>query len=263
MADFFDGKAFLVTGASSGIGEAVARRLVERGARVAAMARTEPKLRELAAVLGERCLAAPGDVTREEDCARAVAETIRACGRLDGIVHSAGVSMRALARETKVQVYRDLMEVNFFSMLFLFRAAVEPLVKTKGHLVAISSMMGLYSTQKRSGYAAAKHALQGFMDSVRLELHGDGVHVMTVSPGFVKTNISLHALSADGTPHGQVDPAIERGLDPRVVADAILRGMERRARDVFPAGGKEKLGLFLSKWAPKRLDRFLLGTSVT
>lgn len=263
MGDYFSDKAFLVTGASSGIGREVAGRLAARGARVAAMARSRAPLEELAAQGGGRVRAVPGDVTRADDCRGAVEAARAAWGRLDGLVHCAGVSQRALARDTREQVVRDLMEVNFFSLVHLFHHAVDDLVAARGHLVAVSSMMGLYATQLRSGYAASKHALQGFLDSVRLELAPQGVHVMVVSPGFVKTAISLHALTADGTPHGRTDAAIAGGLEPRVVADAMLAGMQRRRRDLFPAGAKERFGLFLSRWAPGLLDRVLLRSHVT
>ncbi|MBI5368383.1 MAG: SDR family oxidoreductase [Planctomycetes bacterium] len=265
MTSYVAGKRFLVTGASSGIGRAVAARLAGAGAQVAVMARTRAKLEELAAATkaATPLLVLPGDVTRAEDCAAAVRKTVEALGRLDGLIHVAGVSMRAAARDTATQVFRDVMEVNFFSMIHLFQPAAEHLVNSRGHLVAVSSMMGRYATQLRSGYAASKHALQGFLDSVRLELAPAGVHVMVVSPGFVKTDISLNALAGDGSRHGVMDGAIAGGLPPEAVADAILEGLERRRRDLYPAGAKEKLGLFLSKWSPARLDRLLLRSNVT
>lgn len=203
-----------------------------------------------------------GDVTREEDCKAAIDLAVSNIGKLDGIIHSAGVSMRAMAAETDIQVYRDIMEVNFFSMLYFFKHGQEHVIKTKGHIAAVSSMMGRYSTQERSGYNASKHALQGYMDSVRLEIMEKGVHVMVISPGFVQTDVSLNALAADGSPYGKMDAALAGGLSPEQTAEIILDGIEDRKRDVFPAGLKERLGLFLSKWAPSTLDRILLKSQV-
>ena len=155
------------------------------------------------------------------------------------------------------------MEVNFYSMVYFYKYAHKHLVASKGHLVGVSSMMGLYSTQLRSGYAASKHALQGFLDSVRLEVADEGVHVMTCSPGFVKTNISVNALDAGGKSTGQMDDAIAAGLDPAEVAESILNGIKHRKRDVYPAGLKEKTALLLSRLSPGMLDQVLLRTKVT
>ncbi len=262
MENYFKDKSFIVTGASSGIGRALSILLAQEGANVAIMARTESKLEQLKAGLGKDLLIVPGDVTSQEDCKNVVQATIDSYGKLDGLIHNAGVSMRATAAETRVQTYRKLMEVNFFSMVFLFQEALAQIEKTKGHIVAVSSMMGRYSTQERSGYNASKHALQGFMNSVRLEIMDKGIHVMVASPGFVKTSGSLNALTADGTPYGKMDSAISGGLDPKKAAQIILSGIEHRKRDVFPGGPKEKLGLFLSKWAPSMLDKTLVKSKI-
>lgn len=260
---YFGNKVFLLTGASSGIGAALAEKLLSSGARVVLMARSADRLQKLAESYPDKALAVPGDVARAEDCQKAVAEAVTSFGGLDGLIHNAGVTMRAKAMDTEFAVYQRLIEINYYSMVYLFQAAVEPLQQSRGHLVAVSSMMGKYATQFRSGYAASKHALQGFLDSVRLELADSGVHVMVVNPGFVKTNISVNALSGDGSAYGQMDEATEKGLLPEDVADQVLSGMERRKRDLYPAGAKEKLGFRLSRWAPRFLDRILLKQSVT
>lgn len=262
MGDFFKDKSFIVTGASSGIGRCVAAMLAGRGAKVVSMARTLEKLEELKKQEGPNIILLQGDVTREVDCKAAIDLAVSTTGKLDGIVHNAGVTMRALAEETDIQVYRDIMEVNFFSMLYFFKHGLTHVVRTKGHIAAVSSMMGRYSTQERSGYNASKHALQGYLNSVRLEIMEKGVHVMVISPGFVQTNGSLNALTADGSPYGKMDDALVAGLTPEQTAEIILDGIKNRKRDVFPAGFKEKLGLFLSKWAPSILDRMLIKSKV-
>lgn len=262
MNDFFRNKTFIVTGASSGIGWAVAVGLAERKARVVCMARTLEKLEALKKQAGPDIIVSQGDVTREQDCKAAIDLAVSTTGKLDGIIHNAGVTMRALAEETDTKVYRDLMEVNFFSMLYFFKHGLSHIIKTKGHIAGVSSMMGRYSTQERSGYNASKHALQGYLNSVRLEIMEKGVHVMTVSPGFVQTDGSVNALTADGSRYGKRDKALAGGLTPEYTARIILNGIEHRKRDVFPAGFKEKLGLFLSKWAPSALDRLLTKSQV-
>jgi len=263
MPDSFADKVFLVTGASSGIGEALVRELISRGAFVAGMARTKDALQGLEKQFPGKFLPLVGDVTQESDCKKSVEETIRKTGRMDGLIHNAGVTLRALAHETKTEVFESLMNVNYYGLVHLYRHSYPHLVKNQGHVVGISSMMGKYSTQFRSGYSASKHALQAFLNSIRLELAPTGVHVMTVSPGFVKTAISHNALNAEGKKHGQMDEATEAGMEPSVVARAIADGIEARKRDLYPAGGKEKFALFLSRFAPGMLDRLLLKIKVT
>ena len=123
-------------------------------------------------------------------------------------------------------------------------------------------MLGLYSTQFRSGYAAAKHAAQGWIDSVRIECVNDGIHFLTVSPGFVNTDVSRNALTAEGSLHGQKDAKVASGLAPETVARDILRAIQKRQRDIFPAGFQEKLALVLSKFAPGLLDKILAKSEV-
>ncbi len=263
MSNYFQDKVFIVTGASSGIGLATAEHLIGKGAKVIAMARTRPKLEELREKLGPNLIVQVGDVSREDDCRDAVRTATVNLERLDGLIHNAGISFRALASEADVQVYRDIMEVNFMSMVYFYKYAREPIEQSKGHITAVSSMMGRYSTQLRSGYTASKHALQGYMNSIRLELMNKGVHVMVVSPGFVRTNISMNALTADGSAQAKREGAIDGGLTPEYTARVICEGIRKRKRDVYPAGFREKLGLFLSKWAPGFLDRMLLKSDVT
>lgn len=262
MTSYFTDKSFIVTGASSGIGRAIAETLAERGARVAIMARRRDLLSEVARPFGEQVLSCPGDVTSKEDCEAVVGTAVKSFGGLDGLIHNAGVTMRAVAIDTEMDVYRRLMEINFFSMVGLYQLSMPHLTRSNGHLVAVSSLMGRFSTQLRSGYTASKHALQGFMDSVRLEVTQDGVHVMVVSPGFVRTEGSVSALTADGTLYGKVDDAMAAGLAPEAVAQEILTAIEKRKRDCFPTGPRERFGFWLSRHAPSALDRLLLRSEV-
>jgi len=263
--NYFRGKSFLVTGASGGIGRAVALELGKAGANVLLMARREDALEATRAAASQPDLSRifAGDVTRPEHCAGAIDACVREFSGLDGLIQNAGVSQRSLAEETDPEVYRRLMDVNFMSMVNFYRPAIAELKKTRGHLVGVSSVQGIFSTQMRSGYAAAKHALQGFLDSVRIELRDAGVHVMTVSPGFVQTDISKNALGAGGQTHGKVDAATAAGLAPEHVARAILNGLRKRKRDVIPAGFKERFAVFLSARAPGLLDRILANSDVT
>lgn len=264
MDTFFKDKVFLVTGASSGIGKAVAECLSGLGCNLVIMARTKKKLAELQKELGgsKRTVVSAGDVSKEADCKKAVSAAIAEFSQLDGIIHSAGITMRALAEETKVSVYKQIMETNFYSLLYLFKHGIKHIKEQKGHFVAISSVQGKFSTQIRSGYAASKHAVQGFMDSIRLEVIRDGVHAMTVSPGYVRTDISINAMTADGSAHNLMDKAQENGLPPEKVAREIARGIVKGKRDIFPSGFRERFALYLSQKAPSLLDRILLKAAV-
>jgi len=263
MTSYFSGKVFLVTGASSGIGRALACELVDCGAEVLAMARNLERLEALREEKGLGIHPFQGDVTSSKACREAVEKAFCLHQRLDGLIHNAGVSMRGLAHESRPDVFRSLMDVNFYAMIDLFQAAYPHLVASKGHLAAISSVMGRYATHQRSGYCASKHAIQGFMDSVRLETMDKGIHTLVVSPGFVNTEVAKNALGADGQALNKNSDSIINGLSPNEVAKKTLRAMQHRKRDIYPAGAKEKLGLILSRFAPGVLDRLLRNIRVT
>lgn len=259
----FQNQVCLLTGASSGIGEALARALLDRGARLGLMARTEPRLRELEALAPDRVQVCLGDVQSRAACLEAVARTRDRFGPLSCVIHNAGVSMRALARESSFQVYETLMATNFYALVHLYHGSVDDLVAQKGSLVAISSMMGQFSSQLRSGYCASKHAVRGFMDAVRLEHAAQGLHCLTVSPGFIRTNVSLNALAADGQPFAKKTTNIDLGLDPALVAGQVLGAILARERDIFPSTPRERFALVLSRLSPGLLDRILVGQDVT
>lgn len=265
MPTEFKDKVILVTGASSGIGRATAKLFAVRGAKVAIMARTAAKLESLRreCPIPDNVLVVVGDVSIEADCKRTIQSILSKWAGIDAVIHNAGVSMRGAAEETDVQVFRSLIEVNYYSLVYLYKASVAALKERRGHFVSVSSMMGKYSTQLRAGYTASKHAMVGFMDSVRLELLGDGVHVMTVIPGFVNTDVAQNAFAPSGSKHGVQDQAILAGLPPERVAIDIYNGMKARKREAVSSHFKEKFALFLSKWSPSLLDKLLLKVKVT
>jgi NAD(P)-dependent dehydrogenase (short-subunit alcohol dehydrogenase family) len=253
---YFDGKSFLVTGASSGIGRSLALGLAREGALVAAMARTESKLAELAAEApAGRVRPVAGDVSADESTRAAVETAVTSCGgHLDGLIHSAGISMSGRLEDVSLAVYREVMETNFFSTIRLVKAVLPHIRPRRGHIVAISSIAGFVSYPFGSGYAASKHALQALLDSLRIELAPDGIHVLSVCPGYVKTDIARNARRADGSKWEQSTKEIERGLDPEVVTRVTLRAIEARKRQIAPAGLMESTGKLLKPWAPGLLD---------
>ncbi|AOP32647.1 short-chain dehydrogenase [Leptospira tipperaryensis] len=265
MTSFFLEKSFMVTGASSGIGKALVLELNRKGAIVGALARRKELLKELKneAAYPDKIIPLPGDVSDSSQLKKITEDFRKKVRRIDGIIHSAGISMRALARETEMKVYESLMDVNFYPLVHLFKLCETELRQNQGHFVAVSSLQGRFATQYRSGYAASKHAVQAFMDSVRLETFDSGMHVMTVSPGYVKTDISVKALSSDGSAYGIMDEGIKNGLSTEVVAERILKAIESGKRDCYPSQFRELFAFWVSRFSPSLLDKLLRRARVT
>lgn len=248
-----------VTGASSGIGEALVHALDERGDRVVLSARREERLHEVRAACRhpERHLVVPLDLARPETFASATERVLEHFGRIDLLIHNGGVSQRSLAEETDLAVDRRLMEVNFFGTVGLTKAVLPSMFERReGRIVVVSSLVGKLGTPYRSSYAAAKHALHGFFESMAAEVHDRGVRVTMACPGFVRTAVSINALTADGTPLGEMDRAQERGMAPERCAEKILRAVDRGRAEVL-IGGKEVFAVYLGRFLPGVL-RWLL-----
>ena len=196
----WDERKVWITGASSGIGEALARVLDRRGARLVLSARRSERLEAVKASLTrpQEHRVLPLDVTATDRAAEHVAEALTG-GPVDVLVHGAGISQRSRAAETELAVDRRLMEVNFFGAVALTKAVLPSMLdRGAGHFVVVSSLVGKISTPLRSGYSASKHALHGFFDAVRAELYERGIRVTLACPGFIRTEITLHALTGDG-----------------------------------------------------------------
>jgi NAD(P)-dependent dehydrogenase (short-subunit alcohol dehydrogenase family) len=225
------GKAVLITGGSSGIGRATALRLAGHGARVAAAARDaaalEKVVAEMKAVRAEG-LAIPTDVTDPEQCRRAVEATVERFGRLDVLLCSAGVSMRADFVASKLEVMERVLRVNYLGVLYCTYHAAPHVRKTRGSLVAVSSLTGKRGAPSYAAYAASKFAVQGLYESLRLELKGDGVHVGVFSPGHVATPLRERVWGPDGNPWPTPPPPPFRVWPVELCVDRIIRLIVRR-----------------------------------
>jgi short-subunit dehydrogenase len=192
----------------------------------------------------------------------AVRTVLARFGRIDILVHCAGISQRARAADTQLSVDRHIMELNYFGPVVLTKQVLPSMIERRsGHIVVISSLLGKFAAPTRSAYCASKHALHGFFDSLRAEEFAHGIAVTLVCPGFVQTNASMNALTGDGRPHGQMDERIAGGLTSEVVARRIVKAIERRRREVY-IGQRETLGLYLSRWAPNLFHRILRNTTL-
>jgi len=237
------GKTIWITGASSGIGEALAENLFNQGGTVILSARSVDRLQAIEQRLNARepgrCHVVPCDVTKTESIASAVLQVEKLTDRLDILINNAGVSQRSYFTDTSLQVIRDLMEVNFFSAVSVTKAVLPRMISQGGgHIVVISSMAGKYGFRMRSAYSASKHALQGFFETLRAELHDKQVNITLVSPGRVKTDISKNSLTGDGSVYGKMDTGQAKGVPVEKCASVIVRSVERNRKEVFIGRGE-------------------------
>lgn len=248
-------KTYLITGASTGIGAALARAWAARGDNVVLAARNEDALKELAQQCGPNALAVKTDVTDPKQCEAMVKAAVDRFGGLDVLVNNAGISMWARFREiTDLSLFERIMRVNYLGTVYSTHYALPHLLASKGLVVGISSLTGKTGVPTRSGYAASKHAMQGFLDSIRIELRGTGVDVLVVSPGFVKTDIRSKVLGPDGKSL-EASPRDEtEGMSVEACTSIIVRAVDRRARDVVMTP-RAKVGMWLKLVAPGVVDR--------
>lgn len=247
-----DGKSVVVTGAAGGIGAALAERFARDGARVALLDREE-----IASPAGD-VIALRCDVTQEEDCRAALDEVVASFGGIDVLVNNAGITHLGLFDETRIDVLRRVMDVNFFGAVNCTKAALPSLLERKGQVVAISSVAGFAPLVGRTGYAASKHALHGFFDSLRAEYSAEGLRVMLVCPSFVDTAIGDHALGADGGPAPKgVRTGLRNPLPPSSVADAIVRAAARNRR-LLLIPREATLAWWITRLAPRVYEHLMI-----
>ena len=255
-----NGQVVWITGASSGIGEALALELARRGAKLVLSARREDELRRVANATNlppENVLVLPLDMTDEGSLPGHMRTVLNHFGQIDYVFQNAGITQRGTVAETKFDVYRQIMDVNFFGVVALTKAVLPHMISRKsGHFVVISSVAGKLGTKQRSGYCASKHALHGFFDALRAEIYEAGLHVTMVCPGYVKTPISLHALNADGQKHARMDQNQAIGMEPSECARQICNAVVQKREEVY-VGGFETMGIYLKRFLPEILSRIL------
>jgi dehydrogenase/reductase SDR family member 7B len=258
-------KVCWVTGASSGIGEALVYELARQGARLIISARRGEVLERVKekAGLPERNIAIlPLDLAQVDQMPDKAAEALRLFGRVDILFNNGGISQRGMALDTPLSVDRKIMEVDYFSTIALTKAIAPSMVDLKeGHIVVTSSLVGKFGTPWRSSYAAAKHALHGFFDSLRSELHDSNVKVTMVCPGFIKTDVSVNALGADGKPTGTMDQAQAKGMTAEECARQMVRAVEKNKLEVV-IGGKERFGVLVKRLFPSLFAKIILKQNV-
>ena len=254
------GKVVIVTGASSGIGEALSRRLMNGGARVVMTARNEEKMKAIAAEYPQAdVLIVKADVSRREDCANVIAKTVEHFGGINVLINNAGMSMRAIFEDLDLKVIEQLMNVNFWGTVFCTREAIPFLLKSKGSVVGVSSIAGFQGLPARTGYSSSKFAMHGFLNTLRVETLNQGLHVMIACPGFTESNIRNTALTADGSPQGSTPLDEKHLMSADDVAGRIIRGIEKRKRTLVMTT-QGKLVVLLGKFFPKWVDKMTYKT---
>jgi len=259
LKNYFQGKTIWVTGASSGIGEALVHALANEDAHLVISGRRIEELERVKrqCIQPERVHILPMDLSSPESVERAIDECYRNHPRIDILFNNGGISQRSEALETDLAVVRTVMEVDFFSNIALSRAvALRMKEQGGGHLVITSSLMGKWGFFLRSGYAAAKHALHGYYDSMRMEVERFNIHITLLTPGFIASEISKHALNNQGVANGEMDNNQAAGMSVTDCAQKILAGVAAGKRE-FGIGGKELLGLKLRRFVPALFEKIL------
>jgi len=257
----FKDKTVWITGASSGIGEAVAYEMAVEGAVLILSARRESELNRVA----DKCnILAQGvgynagnvhvlplDVTDEGAMEAKVLEAHGFSGRIDMLFNNAGISQRSFCVDTDMATYRKLFEVDVFGQIALTKQVLPLMLKVgNGHLAVTASVAGKMGVGQRTGYCAAKHAMMGFFDALRAEVGREGVHVTTITPGFIRTAISENAVKGDGSKFGEMDQNISGGMDVTSCAKVIMKGFKARKKEIAVGKGKEMSALWVKRFFP-------------
>lgn len=257
MNQYFKDKVVVVTGGTDGIGKALVSALLGEGAKVATCGRSQDRLYDLQSThpsLPLHTLVA--DVSREHDCQRFIDSTVQVYGGIDILINNAGISMRGLFKDLDVDVIRKLMDVNFYGSVYCTKLALPHIIKAKGTIVGVSSIAGYRGLPGRTGYSSSKFALQGFLESLRVELMDDDVHVMWVSPGFTSSGIRDRALDDSGQTQKE-NPMDEGKMMPaEECAQHLLKAIRQKKRTlVLTMTGKETV--FLNKFLPALADKLV------
>jgi len=249
-------KVVVITGASSGIGCALAKEFASKGARLSLGARRTELLEKLQKELPDtEILIRKTDVSDENDCRALIEETIKQYGQIDVMINNAGISMRALFEEVDLKVIRQLMDVNFFGTVYCSKFALPYLLKTKGSLVGIISIAGYVGLPGRTGYSASKFAIRGFLDTVRIENLKKGLHVLVAAPGFTASEVRKVALTNDGSQQGETPRDESKMMSAEECARHIVQAIQKRKRELIQTFVEGKLSVFIGKFFPSLLDR--------
>ncbi len=250
-------KVVIITGASSGIGKALALEYATRGAHVVMAARNEERLHQAAeevSASGVKVLAVATDVSVETDCKELIDKSIEEFGSIDILINNAGISMRALFADTELDVIRQLMDINFWGTVYCTKYALPHLLESKGSIVGVSSIAGYKGLPGRTGYSASKFAMHGFLETLRIENMKNGLHVLIACPGFTASNIRNTALNEKGMVQGESPRDEGKMMSAEEVARHIANAIAKR-KDRLTLTFQGRLTVILNKFFPKFMDK--------
>lgn len=252
------GNKVWITGASSGIGKALCEEYARNGWQVLLSSRRKEALENVMKTLsGANHQLLPLDLADTDSLKEKCHEAWNRLNGIDLIIHSGGISQRGLAIDTPLSVDRRVMEIDFFGTVELTKHLLPQMIdQGHGHVAVITSLVGKFGTPYRSAYAAAKHALHGYFDSLRAEVHDKNIAVSLVMPGFIRTNVSVNALTESGQKLNQMDDAQANGMSPERCAAIIYSGLQKKKRE-FLIGGKEKYGVYVKRFFPGVFARMI------
>lgn len=251
-------KIVIVTGASSGIGKALAFEFASRGAKLVLAARSLNKLQEVEQKLntmGVESFCVKTDVSVEQDCKNLMDQAMERFGRIDVLINNAGISMRALFSEMDLSVMKQLMDVNFWGTVYCTKYALPHILETKGSVVGVISIAGYIGLPARTGYSASKYAIRGFLDTLRVENLKKGLHVLVAAPGFTSSNIRNVALTSDGSAQGDTPRDESSMMSAEECASHIASAVKKRKRELILTFVEGKFTVWLGKWWPSLLDK--------
>ena len=263
---YFSNKTIWITGASSGIGKALAIMLSQQQCKLILSSRNRASLALVKAACAhpEQVKIIPLDLENYERLALKVAAAIKAVGTIDILINNGGISQRSLAAATHINVDKRIMDINYLGTVALTKALLPHFIENKaGQFVVTTSIVGKIGTPLRSSYAASKHALHGFFDSLRAENHQHGLAVTLICPGFINTNVSINALTGNGTAQGKIDTATGNGMAPERCAKLMLKAIKNKKEEAYIAGAKEKFGMYVKRFFPRLLSVLIRKMSVT
>jgi len=257
-------KVIWITGASSGIGEALAYQLSAKGNTLILSARNRKRLELVQSNCHspERVKILTLDLADTSNMDALVSEAMEFFGSIDVLINNAGLSQRSLIIETQFSVYERLIQINYLGTLALSKAILPYFIQEKnGYFVVVSSLMGKFGSPYRSGYCGAKHALHGFFDVLRMEHEKDNIQVTMICPGFVQTEVARNALTADGSPQETNDTGTANGLPVALFVKKMIKALERKKFEAY-IGGEEVKGVYLKRLFPKMLHKLVLRSKV-
>jgi dehydrogenase/reductase SDR family protein 7 len=253
-----------ITGASSGIGAELAKQYAKEGALLILSARREKALQEVknSCEHQENITVLPLDLKNFSSMAQYVEKALAVYGSIDLLINNGGVSQRSLIADTKMEVYQELMDINYMGTVALTKALLPYFIeRKKGHFAVVTSVMGKFGSPYRSGYCGAKHALHGFFDVLRMEHEKDNVDVTLICPGFVQTNVTINALTGTGERLNHDDPGTQNGLEVAFFCRKMIRAIRNKKWEIS-FGKKEKLGVFVKRFSQKLLHAIVMRSNV-